>query len=66
MSEDRQPNEFEQAGQQPRLSLAGEFLLFMRENKKWWLLPILLVLGVVGTLAVLGSSGAAPFIYTLF
>ena len=59
-------SEFEEAGEGKQLSLVGEFLLFVVENKKWWLIPILLVLGLLGLLIVLGSTGAAPFIYTLF
>ena len=40
---------------------------FMRERKKFWMLPIILVLGVLGTLLVLThGSVVAPFIYTLF
>ena len=57
---------FEQAGEEKQLSIVGEFLVFMKENKKWWMLPILLVLSLIGLLVVLGSTGAAPFIYTLF
>jgi len=59
-------SEFEQASEDKRPTLAAEFLYFLKENKKWWLLPILLVLGLVGALVMLGGSGAAPFIYTLF
>jgi len=49
----------------------AEFVLelwaFMKERKKFWLLPIVLVLAVVGTLLVLTQGSAvAPFIYTLF
>ena len=58
--------EFERAGQEKQLSLVHEFVLFVTQNKKWWLIPILLVLSLVGLLVVLGSTGAAPFIYTLF
>ena len=57
---------FEQAASEEQLSLIREFWLFLKENKKWWLLPIVIVLGLVGLLAVLGSTAAAPFIYTLF
>lgn len=40
---------------------------FMRERKKYWLLPIILVLLAFGALIVLTSGSAiAPFIYTLF
>jgi len=49
----------------------GEFISelwgFMRERKKFWLLPIVLVLLLFGSLLVLTQgSVAAPFIYTLF
>ena len=44
-----------------------ELWAFMKERKKFWLLPIVLVLAVVGTLLVLTQGSAvAPFIYTLF
>ena len=62
----RRKSEFEEAGQEKPLSLLREFLLFVREDKKWWLVPILLVLSVLGLLVVLGSTGAAPLIYTVF
>ena len=60
------PTAFEEAGREEQLSVVQEFVLFVRQNKKWWLIPILMVFSVVGLLAVLGSTGAAPFIYTLF
>ena len=59
-------NEFEQLGEEEQLSLVAEFILFIKENKAWWMIPILVTLGAIGLLAVLGSTGAAPFIYTLF
>ena len=61
-----EPNEFERAGQESRESIVKEFVYFLATNKKWWLTPILLVLGLVGLLVILSASGAAPFIYTLF
>lgn len=65
MAEQREKS-FEEAAGEERISLLTEFLYFLRDNKKWWLLPILIVLGAVGFLAVLGGTAAAPFIYTLF
>lgn len=65
MSQDEQKTEFEKAGQEKPFSLAREFLLFITENKKWWLIPILLVLGLVGLLVVFGSPGG-PFIYMFY
>lgn len=47
-------------------SLAAEFWMFLKENKKWWLIPILLSIALLGGLVMLSSTGAAPFIYTLF
>jgi hypothetical protein len=45
----------------------GELWAFMRERKKFWLLPILTVLLLLGGLIVLTQGSAvAPFIYTLF
>lgn len=47
--------------------LAGELWAFLKERKKFWLLPIILVLVMMGTLLVLTQgSVVAPFIYTLF
>lgn len=67
MTMNRQKTEFEEAGEEEKaLTLAREFFLFLRESKKWWLVPILLLLGLTGLLIALGSTGAAPFIYTLF
>ena len=58
---------FEELAREPgRSSLLGEFWLFLRHNKKWWLLPILLTMLLFSLLALCASSGAAPFIYTLF
>ena len=59
-------NEFERLGEEDQLSLISEFILFIKENKAWWMIPIVLVLGLIGILVVLSSTGAAPFIYTLF
>jgi len=39
---------------------------FLRQNKKWWITPIVVILVLVSALVVLGGSGAAPFIYSLF
>ena len=52
---------------QAQSGLLGELWAFMRERKKWWLLPILIVLLTVGALLVFAQGSAlAPFIYTIF
>lgn len=49
------------------LSFAGELWAFMRARKKFWLLPIILMMVIVGGMVVLTQGSAvAPFIYTLF
>jgi len=55
-----------QAAQEGRTPLAREFFEFLRDNKKWWLAPILISVLLLGTLVLLGGTAAAPFIYTLF
>jgi len=49
------------------MEFVAELWMFMRERKKFWLLPIVLVLVLFGGLVVLTQGSAvAPFIYTLF
>jgi hypothetical protein len=49
------------------VALAKEFWAFMRMRKKWWLLPIIVVMLFVGGLLVFAQGSAlAPFIYTIF
>ena len=44
-----------------------EFWEFLKERKKYWLLPIIIVLALFGALIVLSQGSAvAPFIYTIF
>ena len=46
--------------------LLGEFWDFLRYNKKWWLLPLVVVLLLIGLLVLLSGTAAGPFIYTLW
>jgi|TARA_B100000945_G_C20077705_1_gene455363 hypothetical protein len=49
------------------LSFLKEFWDFLKERKKYWLLPIIIVLALFGILIVLSQGSAvAPFIYTIF
>ena len=66
MSDSEKKSEFEHAGDERPLTLIQEFTQFIFENKAWWLIPILVSIGLVGLLVLLSSTGAAPFIYTLF
>ena len=49
-----------------RTGLVTEFVDFLKHNKKWWLLPILLAMLGIGVLIALSATGAAPFVYPLF
>ena len=49
------------------LSFIKEMWGFLRQRKKFWLLPVLLVMALLGVLIVMAQGSAiAPFIYTLF
>jgi hypothetical protein len=66
MTDTSKRDEFADKAEGRSSTLLGEVWGFLRENKKWWLLPIVLTMLLLGLLVVLGGSGAAPFIYTLF
>jgi Family of unknown function (DUF5989) len=59
-------DEFEKASQGKQGSLLAEFIGFLKQNKKFWLLPLILVMLALAALLFLTSTAAAPFIYTLF
>lgn len=66
-SSDRErADEFAAQAEQQSPGLLREYVDFLKHNKKWWLLPIILVVLALGALVFLSGSGAAPFIYTLF
>ena len=58
-------SDFENESQKDRISLAAEFWEFLKHNKKWWLLPIVIVLILISLLVALNPA-LAPFIYPLF
>lgn len=49
-----------------RMSIVREFALFLRENRAYWMVPIVVALLLLAALVVLGGSAASAFIYTLF
>jgi hypothetical protein len=65
MADQLKKDDFDQAARGATPSLVAEFVDFLRHNKKWWLLPILIVLLLFGVLIFLTGTGVAPFIYTL-
>ena len=63
MSDDQ---DFSKQAEQATPGLVREFFDFLRENRKWWLLPIILTLLLVGVLLIFGASPLSPFIYPFF
>jgi hypothetical protein len=64
---EQQQSDFEKAASEaPRGGFLRELWGFLAQNKKWWLLPILILLLLFGLLVILSGTGLAPFIYTLF
>lgn len=48
-------------------SLFREFFLFLKEEKKWWIAPLVILVLAVGALVVfVESSALAPFLYPIF
>lgn len=66
MTDNHNKDSFEDAADSHSGGLISDFFGFMKENAKWWLIPFVIVFGLLGVLLLIGGSGAAPFIYTLF
>ena len=49
-----------------RMGIVKEFVLFLRENKAYWIAPIIMVVLLLVVLVIFGGTAAAPFIYQLF
>jgi hypothetical protein len=56
---------FARAASEKQPGLIRDFLAFLAQNKKWWLIPILVVLLLAGILVVLGSTALGPLLYPL-
>jgi hypothetical protein len=59
-------DDFRSLADEPAPGMLREFWDFLRENRAWWLTPIVVVLLLISALVILGATGAAPLIYTLF
>ena len=58
---------FAEAGKKERdASVVTEFLRFLKHNKRWWMLPILLILLALGWLVIASSGAGGVFIYSIF
>jgi hypothetical protein len=65
MHEQDKPD-FRELARKPRRSVWLDMWQLLREHKKWWLTPIVLMMLALGWLALFAGGTAAPFLYTLF
>jgi hypothetical protein len=50
-----------------KFSIAKEFMLFLKEEKKWWMIPLVTIFILLGLFIIFAESSAlAPFLYPLF
>lgn len=63
---DTHPTAREEVRQRKQSFLVVELCRFFLRNKKYWMIPIILILLVFGFLVLLSGTAVAPFIYTLF
>lgn len=69
MTQEIKPNggdDFARKAEEAQPGILREFWEFLGEYRKWWLAPILVIVLLLGVFVLLASTGAAPFIYTLF
>jgi hypothetical protein len=59
-------NDFRRLADKPAPGMLRELWDFLRDSRAWWLTPIVVVLLLISVLVILGATGAAPLIYTLF
>ena len=62
----RDDGDFQTLASQKRTGFFSELGRFALQTRKWWLVPLIVVLLGIGLIIVLGGTAAAPFIYTLF
>jgi hypothetical protein len=59
-------DDFLREARRARPGILRELWQLLRDNKKWWLAPIVVMMLLLGLLSLLAGSSVAPFIYTLF
>lgn len=65
-NEQEDHDQFASQAEESDPGIVREFVLYLQENKKWWLIPMILTLLAIGVVGLLAGSGLAPFVYTLF
>jgi hypothetical protein len=62
----RSRQELDEIATARRTSVVMEVLGYLRQSRKWWMLPILIAMFCLGVVVLLAGTPVAPFIYTLF
>ena len=65
-SDPNRQSDFQRQAEQAPPGLILEFIDFLLHNKKWWLIPIVVVLLILGVLVALQATGMAWALYTVF
>jgi hypothetical protein len=60
------PNAFIEEANKPQITLMEEFIYLVVNDRKWWLIPLMLSLVFVAIAVALTQSAIVPFVYTLF
>ena len=60
------PTSLEELADAPEPGLVAELFAFLKHNRKWWLVPIVVVLGLFGVILALAGSSIAPLLYTFW
>jgi len=60
-----QKTDFARQAEEAPMGIVAEFWDFLKNEKKWWLTPIIIVLLVLGVLVFLSGTAVAPFIYPM-
>lgn len=66
LAKEKAPSDFDEQAAKATPGLIREMIDFLRQSRKWWLVPVLLALAAVGIFVVLAETAVAPFIYALF
>lgn len=65
-NQNHQADDFQRQAEQTSPGLISEFIDFVLHNKKWWLIPIIVVLLILGVLVALQATGVGWALYTVF
>ena len=66
MTDEQKTADFEDAAAERRPQVPSDSWSFVCRNERWWMIPMIVILMLLGFVVLLGSSGVGAFIYPLF